>query len=225
MKITVTNKEFNELDLDKLPDRTFILIQNSRGKSLRNGIVKDGKFKVKNDFVEYDRKWRKGEKEKFIKDKTREDVIKFWVNLPMDDNVTPFRKWKAMDELTHQLCKFTKHYGYENSGKIYSVTNSVQIFIRKKDNLEEVKNEILEWLNAIKKKYPNKSEIYIDIMEHTLSEFGSYSITWHVSKDKFSINGPYNHKALEEKSLNTVLKYVQQNHWAIDYGLPEEDEE
>lgn len=88
----------------------------------------------------------------------------------------------------------------------------------KKESLEKTYNGLLKILPFIKI-HPQYDGKIISILEHTLSNGGSYHLHINEKQNKYELDHSYA-EAKEFPSLLDALKYIQENHW---YKSSEED--
>ena len=213
MHVLLNTEEFDQLNPGHLPDGTTLVESSEAGKPLRAYVVEGYQFKVTRDFVEEDRPWKNGEHKKFINGKTKEDVLNFFLS---HNDAGPHREWQAMDRLEYDFFSFMKHAGrYRWLEDDETRFNIFRLSLNRDSNLKKAKREIAWVLEKIANFYPNVNPIYIDIFEHTLSEYGTYHIDWD-RENKFDIvkttyGRPEVIKTLS--SLEEMLEYVSKHHY------------
>lgn len=210
MHIILTSEELECLDICKLPNGTT-LVECVSDVPVKSYIIENKNLNLTNDFVERDRKWLDGEEEKFIKGKTKKDVLNYFLN-HNDDG--PQREYTTMRNLEFEWFSFIR-----SSGSYITIDdnryNLFQIYINRDSDLKEAEKEISWALNKIAQYYKNISTIELRIFEHTLSQNCSYIILWDRNK-KFEICiERFGRREVIKKfnSLTELIKYISIYHY------------
>lgn len=211
MHIILSSEELKDLDINILPNETTLVETNNNGKPIKSYKIENGSLNITNDFIENSRKWLEGEEEEFIKGKTREDVIEYF--LCHDDNM-PQREHRTMRNLEYNLFSFIRSsgmYKYIDDDTRY---NLFSISISRNSDLNKAGKEISWALNKIAQFYKDIPTIEIDVSEHTFSEYCSYIVLWDRNK-KFELCAVrFEPEVIKEfSSLSELIKYISIHHY------------
>lgn len=99
-----------------------------------------------------------------------------------------------------------------------------RFYLGKDEDVSRVEAGIREFCKTFKGYCEKDGMVYLDFMENTLSERGSYSIMWYPGNGRAHLRKmTYGHEDKVFKgTLREVLEYVAKNLW---YGEPYEDDE
>lgn len=212
MHILLSISEFNDLEPSCLPNDTTLVVSDESDEPIKAYKVSDGEFVLTRDFVEEDRPWKKGEAKKFIKGKTKEDVLEYFLG---HDDVGPHREWEAMNNLEYELFSFVRHAGSYRCLDDDTRYNMFKISLNQDSDLEKAKEEVSWVLDNIAEYYLNVNPIIVDVFEHTLSAHGIYEIHWdRLSKFdviKTTYGRPEIIKTLD--SMEDMLVYIAKYHY------------
>lgn len=212
MHIILSSEELSYLDTSFIPNGSTIIEKNNKGGIVKSWIIKKGQLVMTKDFLEKERKWRKGEEEAFLKTKTKEDVLRFIFEDPDD---MPYREYETLNNLEFEFFNFIC-----SSGMIREINEArygtMQIKLEKNTDLDKAVKEISWALEHAKSVYPAEfNPIVIGIFEHTLSEYGAYELLWDRA-DKFEIaKTTYGRREVlkEFGSIREALKYIKTYHF------------
>lgn len=211
MHILLSSDELKKLDTSVLPEGTTVVESNGK-KYIKSYIVKSDALEVVRDFVEEDRPWKKGEMEAFIKGKGKAAVLDYFLKY---DDTGPHREFVAMCNLEDEKLSFIGHdgtYRYLDDDTKYNI---FRISINRDSNLDKAEKELSWALNRIAAFYENVPEIEIKILDHTLSEYGSFDFLWD-KEDTFTLRKTtYGHTDTlgEFGSLRELIEDIAENHY------------
>jgi hypothetical protein len=215
MHILFTVREREAIDSMVLPNGTTLIEQSIKGKPLRRWRVKNSKMVVEEDFVENARPWKKGEADVFVKGVDRERVVDYFLSKREGDSI-PQREYSTMSNLEYDLLKFVKHDGcYETDKKTSKQRNLFRISLNRDSDIKAAQEEVSWLLTKIVKAYPDWQPIHLGVFEHTLSQYGIYSLDWD-GKKSFVLNKcTYGRveKLKEFNDLYSTLEYIAKNHY------------
>lgn len=213
MHIILSTSELKKLDISFLPEGTTLAEQEEGSIGyLRSYVVSKGKLVLARDFIEEDREWNPGEKDEFIIGKTKEDVFDYFL---CHDDEGPHREWRAMGELEMQYFSFIKHAGsyiWANDEVRY---NFFEVMINQDSDLDAAEGEVKWMLDRIADYHSNINPIEIKIFEHTLSEFGTYSVLWNRKKTFEICKTTYGSPNIINKftSLRGLIEHISRHHY------------
>ena len=146
------------------------------------------------------------------KDKDREFYASWWLTIYVPDGYgddqTSHEIWKTWSNATYDLCSYITCSGGYNPKTRQS---SVRLSLNKDfDDMDEFKKEWDLFVPLLKE---TKGFKYVNISEHTLSEWGSYSIQ--VYSDHYDIIKNRN-LVISFTNLEELTKYISENLWYGD---------
>lgn len=99
-----------------------------------------------------------------------------------------------------------------------------RFYLGKDEDVSRVEAGIREFCKTFKGYCEKDGLVYLDFMENTLSERGSYAIMWRPRNGRAYLRKmTYGHEdEIFKGTLREVLEYVAKHHW---YGEPHEDED
>jgi hypothetical protein len=114
--------------------------------------------------------------------------------------------------------------GYWGSDDEGYVRVAPRFYLGKDEDVSEVEFGIREFCNRFEGYCEKNGDVFLDFMENTLSERGSYGIIWTPGDDSARLRVMvYGHESeVFSGSLREVLEYVAKHHW---YGEPYPDDE
>jgi hypothetical protein len=213
--ITFTTNEKKALQATKLPEGTTLVQcrKDEYGTPMYRFRIENGKWIMDENFVERDRAWKKGEQEEFEQDMSRERIVDFFLR---DGDRGPQREYNAMSKAEHTYLNFASHAGtYQADEKSGEHRNVFKIKLNRDSDLDAAEEEITWVFNKVAKAYPKWNPIYIDVFEHTLSEYGIYFIYWNRRKTFRLMKCTYGHEEELTKFTNwrSMLEYISKNHY------------
>lgn len=209
MHITLETHELGLLDVASLPDGTIIFERDKEGLPIKTYMINADKLDVITDHVENARPWKKGEEEAWLKGKCRAAVMDYF--LSREDN-GPQREYRSMCNLEYKVLDFIKHAGsyLRINDKPYYL---FEVKINRDSKLSKVEKELSWAFKKIADYYSDIDPLEINIFEHTLSQYGIYSMRWD-RKDTFEIvKTTYGHSETIHtcSSLRDMIEYVSEN--------------
>lgn len=205
-----------------LPPGTTLVESDDSDENLvaRWLVTEDGSWKMTCDFVERERQWKGGEREKFEKGMTRERVLNFFLNKGDDSDDIPYREYESYSSAEYDLFKFIRSAGTYNTDKDHNWTsNNFSIGINAKADLAEACNEVAWVLERLFARYDHLDVIPLGISETTRGENGIYSLLVNYSDETFVIQKTTYGRTEDKKTFSALadaLKYIQQ-HYPEDY--------
>lgn len=208
-------KHLQELDL---PEGTILLQEKSDkyGTLMYRFCIIDGKWVKTDDFIEKNRGWKKGEEEEFSKNMNRERIIDFFLQ---PEGSTPYREYHTMSNAEVEHFKFCRSAGtYRLDEKSGEERKIFRISLNTDSDLDAAEEEAIFVFTRVAKKYPKWNPIFIDIFEHTLSEYGSYYAYWNRRKTFRLMKCTYGREKEIAKftGWRNFLEYVSKNHYYED---------
>lgn len=200
--------------LTQLPPGTTVVVCGSdeRQSPLYRMLLTGREFELAEDFVERDRKWKRGEEAQFKKDKTAKDVLDFFVR-HQDDS--PYREYSAMSNLEFKFFRNIRHAGTYFPAEDMDGDKNYNVFyitIRRNDDINSAAQEVSQVVKAQKRWHGEKrQQHYFEIMSHREDSWKYHVLFGH---GVWVVTAPY--ETPEFKTLKAALKYIQQQLWYGD---------
>lgn len=215
----IFNSDEKDLVLQyNLPDGTTLAEESSKPgkfgihKILFRHEIQNGGLITKIDFKEHERKFTKKELEEFINNHSIGDAIKILLEYHStgDEYKIPYRIITACQNIYRKHYNHTELISIEDENDDNNLIPTFKVTVNRNSNLDNVIKEVEYIYSLVKRDKP----LYVDIFEHTCSQYGCYHLMVSDDKIRLRVTTYGRDRGIEEFSnWRDTLAYIQKNHY------------